>query len=421
MEMSDSERLDAFTSSQDLSDLERLLTQFNIFEAIEVSRQELRHSDFLAFLLDPGQPHGLGDAFIKRLVRRVLERGQTTGADADDVDLDGWSLERSIVHRERYNIDICFANEEHRFAVIIENKIGSKEHSDQLRRYLDIARTLYPGWTILPIFLTPTGFPAQHESYLPMDYADIAVLVEDLAGGRQPAMDPAMRVLMTHYVRMLRRRVVSDAETAELCRQIYRQHRRAIDLILANRPDRMTEIREVLIRLIQATPEVVFENSPKPYHIQFATPAWDRPWLHTVPTWIKSGRILLFQFNNYENALGLQLLIGHGPTATRDALIARASEMTPPFRVLPAIRSRRVGSDHNRTSSVIYERTFVDHTDIGDVDMRDIERRIQETWDEFIERELPVLIAAMNLDELENAEQDQDVESAAQAAIRPSA
>jgi hypothetical protein len=49
----DLKALEAFVvDNPDLERLEALLDQFNIFEAIGVVRQELRHSDLLAFLLD---------------------------------------------------------------------------------------------------------------------------------------------------------------------------------------------------------------------------------------------------------------------------------------------------------------------------------------------------------------------------------
>ena len=51
----------------ELENLESLLAQFNIFESIGAVKQELRHSDFLSFLLDPSQNHGLGDLFLKAL------------------------------------------------------------------------------------------------------------------------------------------------------------------------------------------------------------------------------------------------------------------------------------------------------------------------------------------------------------------
>ncbi|HEY9655978.1 MAG TPA: PD-(D/E)XK nuclease family protein, partial [Crinalium sp.] len=62
-----------------LEKLESLLTQFNIFEAVGVTRQELRHSDFLAFLLNPSQTHQLGDRFLKRFLKRVLIEAEFSG------------------------------------------------------------------------------------------------------------------------------------------------------------------------------------------------------------------------------------------------------------------------------------------------------------------------------------------------------
>lgn len=55
------ESLEAFvTDNPDLEHLEALLAQFNIFEAIGTVRHEVRHSDFLAYLLNPQENHGLG-------------------------------------------------------------------------------------------------------------------------------------------------------------------------------------------------------------------------------------------------------------------------------------------------------------------------------------------------------------------------
>ena len=51
---------DFVVGNPELEELEALLSQFNLFEAIGAVRMEVRHSDFLAFLLDPAQKHGLG-------------------------------------------------------------------------------------------------------------------------------------------------------------------------------------------------------------------------------------------------------------------------------------------------------------------------------------------------------------------------
>jgi PD-(D/E)XK nuclease superfamily len=53
-----------FHADPRLHDLAALLHRpqpFNILTVLGLGRQELRHSDLLAYLLDPRQPHGLGD------------------------------------------------------------------------------------------------------------------------------------------------------------------------------------------------------------------------------------------------------------------------------------------------------------------------------------------------------------------------
>ena len=55
------EALEDFVSKNDeLEILESRLSSFNIFEAVGATRRELRHSDFLKYVLDP-RIKGVGD------------------------------------------------------------------------------------------------------------------------------------------------------------------------------------------------------------------------------------------------------------------------------------------------------------------------------------------------------------------------
>lgn len=47
------------TGNRDLAALEALVSRFIIFDALGVVNAELRHSSFLAFLLNPKENHGL--------------------------------------------------------------------------------------------------------------------------------------------------------------------------------------------------------------------------------------------------------------------------------------------------------------------------------------------------------------------------
>lgn len=47
--------------------------RFNLFEALNITKQEIRHSRFLAYLLDPHEAHGLGDRFLRGLLMAAAE------------------------------------------------------------------------------------------------------------------------------------------------------------------------------------------------------------------------------------------------------------------------------------------------------------------------------------------------------------
>jgi hypothetical protein len=64
--------LDLVTDLDRFSREKRFARGLNIFEAAGMQRQEIRHSNFLAFLLSPLESHGMGDAFLKRLLQKAL-------------------------------------------------------------------------------------------------------------------------------------------------------------------------------------------------------------------------------------------------------------------------------------------------------------------------------------------------------------
>ena len=94
MPIDNSEALTNFVvNNPDLERLEGLLAEFNIFEAIGAVKQELRHSDFLGYLLDPAGNHNLGDAFLKRLLKRVLAMPSTVNSPVSAVEIDVMHLD----------------------------------------------------------------------------------------------------------------------------------------------------------------------------------------------------------------------------------------------------------------------------------------------------------------------------------------
>ena len=144
MEDEDLHLLQAFVENNvDLERLTALADRFNVFVAMGAVRQELRHSDFLSFLLDPTANHRLGPAFLSRFLERALEEGDS---EVSVGEITGADLSTATVRREWRHVDILIHDAVNRIVCVIENKIGAREHSDQLERYRKTVAAAFPRW-----------------------------------------------------------------------------------------------------------------------------------------------------------------------------------------------------------------------------------------------------------------------------------
>lgn len=268
---------------------------------------------------------------------------------------------------------------------MVENKIDSTEHSDQLGKYFRRVCAEYPPpeWRHLAIYLTPDGADPSESSYLPADYGTVADAVDAVAESRRPVLDPAVHELMVHYARMLRRYIVTDSEIADLCRRIYHGHQRALDLIFEHRPDRLADVKALLLDLVQSRGDLVLDTSSKQI-VRFGHVAWEG--LPKGQGWTRSGRLVLFEFQNNPDRLDLRLYVGPGPAEVRQRVIDIATAHQPPFRV-------RIKTSEPRSFKSIYLRRFLIPEDYQDAAHGEIEARIRAQWDEFTERDLPAMIA----------------------------
>src|SRR4051812_40948995 len=77
--------------NDDLLQLESFIGRFNIFDALGITRSEIRHSNFLAFILDPAESHGQGQLFLKAVLMDLLKHAPSDFA-LSPIDLDGTDL-----------------------------------------------------------------------------------------------------------------------------------------------------------------------------------------------------------------------------------------------------------------------------------------------------------------------------------------
>lgn len=295
-----------------LNELEQRIADFNIFEALGAVRQELRHSDFLAFLLNPAGKHGLGDRLLKRFLIRVISGAVNPPFTALDIDLA--NLAKATVGREDLRVDILIRDEGSGLTCIIENKIDSDEHSDQLNRYLEaVAENLKINKDrIIAVYLTPDGIrPADEDSpFTPLSYKDIAELIEQVRSGHESALGADVNTMMRHYVMMLERHIMSDTDIEKLCHQIYAAHKDAIDLIIEHRPDMQRQIAKYLAEKIKSESSLELFREAKTY-IDFRPKGWKEiVELNVGNGWAGSQAILSFEFSTYGNKINLYLELG---------------------------------------------------------------------------------------------------------------
>ena len=121
--------------------LSKLLNRFNIFEATDMGRREIKHTKFLCYLLDPNESHGLGDTFIKNFLTLLAERIKTFPRLLD-LDFTFAEVTPEYKHSEinKESID-CYmripmrGESEKAIYIAIENKIDSKQGINQLNKY----------------------------------------------------------------------------------------------------------------------------------------------------------------------------------------------------------------------------------------------------------------------------------------------
>lgn len=373
-------------NNPDLERLEALLEQFNIFEALNMVRQELRHSDFLAFLCNPVAPHGLGDTVVKQLLQHVLIAGRGRALPISLFDLDVWDFEHLQVRREWRNIDILLLDAHHNLAIIIENKVDSGEHSGQLARYWTTVQDHFPGWRIIALYLTPSGDQPSDARYFPLGYATVCAVLEELVQRRSSTLGADVRTLIVHYTQMLRRHIVGDSEIALLCQRLYARHKRAFDLINRQIEARTERRRRLVDQLARQSLSPKFEVEPGGgggMYTRFIPADWDRQALRGGKGWTQSRRILLFEFVNASDSLKLALCLGPGPQEWRRPIYELATAHEPPFQ--------RAHQGLQPKFNWLYWRQFLTLDQIGESTDAELEQEIRRQWAEFLHNDLPAI------------------------------
>ncbi len=266
-EKDDSTALKEFLLDIDCLDpLAEWTSKFNLFDILKISRTEIRHSNMLSWLLSPNENHGLGDSVLRGVIQYVVT------AFSDDADVFTTLLmdcHDFIIQREWHHIDLLAVSADEKYVIVIENKIDSGEHDNQLNRYRNTVEDAYPDYRKMYIYLSPDGGESSDpDHWCSMSYQDVLDIIEKAR--KKVKLLPEAELLIQNYTDTIRRDIVGDEKLAQICAEIYAKHQKALDLIFENRPDRASDLAAIILawakeKTASGDIEVVAEKSVKSY------------------------------------------------------------------------------------------------------------------------------------------------------------
>lgn len=166
-------------------------TRFNVFEVLGRTRREQAHSNLLAWLLDPAEAHGLGDAFLREFMAKAI------GMDPPSTDVTVTPELRCGGMR----FDIHVKGD--RWCLVVETKIDDSSWENQCSKYQEYCQKLTArGEEAWLVYVTrPARRPS--DSSIPwIPYSDVRQILERLTP------DPSAATLIEHFCL----HIVSDLE-----------------------------------------------------------------------------------------------------------------------------------------------------------------------------------------------------------------
>ncbi len=246
--------IQALQNSDAFQSLTQYVEAFDVFNVMGVSNKELVHSTVLANLMRGQASHGLGTRFRDALISHLCQ-ARCMGPGLPDSVLRSTAGATAKISRELAQIDILLDFPQLRLVVAIENKLWAEDQKDQVKRYQQTLRELYPQYqSFALVYLTPTGRDSptrDPDSPVPVycvSYAEVATL---LAREQQHATVAAAGFI-EQFIAHIGKTMSGTTELKDRCWEVFKQHEEACERLASNlqycRFRRLTEVFDELER-----------------------------------------------------------------------------------------------------------------------------------------------------------------------------
>ena len=175
---------------------------------------------------------------------------------------------------------------------------------------------------------------------------------------------------------------MENSEIQEICKKIYKKHKKALDLIFEYKPDKILENHDFIIDVIRKRSEIILDSESKKF-IRFIPKSLDFI-KKDGDGWTKSKRILLFEIYNDSNGINLYLIIGPGPKEIRNKIyhISRDNKLIN-FNVNRKLTPRWFA---------IYKKNILRAKEFENNDREDLKRLIGERLNDILTKEITRIV-----------------------------
>jgi len=213
----------------------------NFYSITGMGSQEIKHSNTIAWFLDPNESHNLEAFFFKNFIKKLLE--ERSGYLKDHINnisnllLDDLN-DAKVIRESENNIDILFFSEKSNIILCIENKVKAKLSDTQLDKYYKYIEKEYPSkkYTKIYVLLSPDGHEVPEKksknaaSWIPLSYKSIVEILRLIQ--KSNVVQKVQDIIKEYIEHLEKENIVENIELNELFEKLWKDHEKAIDLLV---------------------------------------------------------------------------------------------------------------------------------------------------------------------------------------------
>ena len=218
--------------------LNQQVNSFNTLKILKLENHEIRHSNILAWLLNPKENHSLRDYFLRKMIEYLILIDENSNNPQYETvcKILNHSLMDSHVYREvktdknRF-IDLLIVNQQLKLVFLIENKFYSTESENQLDDYLSFIQHTFGDFTIIPIYLTLDGEEPSNQQYFIITYERVESILQTILMLFQEQLSNNVYKFIEDYNQILKEKFYPIKDQILQAIDIYRNHKPTIDAL----------------------------------------------------------------------------------------------------------------------------------------------------------------------------------------------